>query len=72
MFFYDETSHFYWFNPAPVDNVEREYVLIGIVFGLAIYNHVILDVRFPPVLYRKLMGKQGRFADMKESHPVRL
>jgi len=45
-------------------------MLIGIVLGLAIYNNVILDVHFPMVVYRKLMGKLGTFEDLVTSHPV--
>jgi ubiquitin-protein ligase E3 A len=45
-------------------------MLIGIVLGLAIYNNVILDVHFPMVVYRKLMGKLGTFEDLMNSHPL--
>ena len=41
------------------------------LFGIAIYNNVLLDVQFPPVFFRKLMGKLGTFEDLKLSHPVR-
>lgn len=27
--------------------------------GLAIYNGVVLDVRFPAVVYKKLLGQAG-------------
>ncbi len=37
--------------------------------GIAIYNNVILDVQFPPVFFRKLMGKLGTFEDLSQSHP---
>ncbi|KAG7262513.1 hypothetical protein CRUP_000004 [Coryphaenoides rupestris] len=49
---------------------EAQYSLIGIVLGLAIYNNCILDVHFPMVVYRKLMGKKGTFPDLADSHPV--
>ena len=58
-----------WFNPSSYEN-ERQFMLIGIVLGLAIYNNVILDVHFPMVVYRKLMGKLGTFEDLVTSHPV--
>ena len=64
----DETQTF-WFNPSSYEN-ERQFMLIGIVLGLAIYNNVILDVHFPMVVYRKLMGKLGTFEDLVTSHPV--
>ncbi|VEL35807.1 unnamed protein product [Protopolystoma xenopodis] len=69
MFTYDQTMKSYWFNSAPVEDMDREYCLIGTVLGLAIYNHVILDAQFPTVLYRKLVGKLGTFEDLKEAQP---
>ena len=34
----------------------QEFRLLGILIGLALYNNTILDLAFPPVLYKKLMG----------------
>ena len=31
------------------------FFLIGVVCGLALYNSVIINVHFPPVLYKKLL-----------------
>ena len=39
----------------------------GTVLGLAIYNNIILDVHFPVVLYKKLLGDAAKFAAVKES-----
>lgn len=69
MFTYDESTRLFWFNPASFEN-EGQFTLIGIVLGLAIYNNCILDVHFPMVVYRKLMGKKGTFRDLGDSHPV--
>ena len=69
MFTYMEETQTFWFNPSSYEN-ERQFMLIGIVLGLAIYNNVILDVHFPMVVYRKLMGKLGTFEDLVNSHPV--
>jgi hypothetical protein len=33
-----------------------KFELIGIILGLAIFNNVILDVKFPKVVYKKLLG----------------
>jgi len=35
---------------------EKGYEMIGVLFGLAVYNNVLLDVRFPMAVYRKLLG----------------
>jgi len=64
-----EETQTFWFNSSSYEN-ERQFMLIGIVLGLAIYNNVILDVHFPMVVYRKLMGKLGTFEDLTTSHPV--
>ena len=69
MFTYDETTKVFWFNSSSLEN-EGQYTLIGIVLGLAIYNNCILDVHFPMVVYRKLMGKKGTLLDLADSHPV--
>uniref|UniRef100_A0A672KH62 Ubiquitin-protein ligase E3A n=1 Tax=Sinocyclocheilus grahami TaxID=75366 RepID=A0A672KH62_SINGR len=69
MFTYDERTKLFWFNPSSFEN-EGQFTLIGIVLGLAIYNNCILDVHFPMVVYRKLMGKKGTFRDLADSHPV--
>jgi hypothetical protein len=44
-----------WFNSACLWNGEG-YFLVGILCALAVYNTVILDVRFPHAIYRKLLG----------------
>ncbi|XP_070553095.1 ubiquitin-protein ligase E3A-like [Ptychodera flava] len=69
MFRLDEGTNSYWFNPTSFES-DGQFTLIGIVLGLAIYNNIILDVHFPMVVYRKLMGKIGNFKDMEDSHPV--
>lgn len=35
-----------WFNPSNNWD-ENGYEMIGVLFGLAVYNSVLLDVRFP-------------------------
>ncbi|XP_039709331.1 ubiquitin-protein ligase E3A isoform X2 [Pteropus medius] len=69
MFTYDESTKLFWFNPSSFET-EGQFTLIGVVLGLAIYNNCILDVHFPMVVYRKLMGKKGTFRDLGDSHPV--
>ncbi|XP_053733151.1 ubiquitin-protein ligase E3A [Synchiropus splendidus] len=69
MFTYDEETRLFWFNSSSLEN-EDQYTLVGIVLGLAIYNNCILDVHFPMVVYRKLMGKKGTELDLSDSHPA--
>ncbi|CAF0925783.1 unnamed protein product [Adineta steineri] len=70
MFMTNEETNCLWFNPSAAEDLDREYTLIGILLGLAIYNSIILDIKFPPVIYRKLMGKIGTFEDLETSHPT--
>ena len=69
MFLYDEEYHHHLFNPASYET-EEQYKLIGLLLGLAIYNSIILDIRFPMVVYRKLIGCETVFEDLYSSHPV--
>ena len=69
MFSFDEDNQFYWFNSVSLES-EEQYRLIGILLGLAIYNNVILDVRFPMIVYHKLIGCTPVFNDLYSSHPV--
>ena len=69
MFIYNDANRQYWFNPTSFEN-DAQFTLIGLVFGLAIYNGIILDVSFPSVLYRKLLGRKGCFEDLEFSHEV--
>ena len=71
MFTLNDDLQTYWFNPTSFET-DRQYTLIGIVLGLAIYNNIILDVTFPMVVYRKLMGRKGVFEDLYDAQPVRL
>ena len=69
MFMYNNDERFYWFNPYSYES-DREYHLIGLLVGIAIYNNVILDIHFPMVVYRKLIGCQAIFEDLFSTHPV--
>ena len=64
MFAYNEDTRLFWFTPTDID-MAMEFDLIGVVLGLAIYNSHILDVHFPPVLFKKLLGKQTVFEDLE-------
>lgn len=44
-----------WFEKCPLE-CGVNYELIGIILGLSIYNNVNLDLKFPIVVYKKLMG----------------
>lgn len=41
------------------------------ILGLAIYNGIILDLHFPFVVYKKLVGLEPTLDDLKDVNPVR-
>lgn len=52
-----------WFNSDCVWNYDG-YYLVGVLVGLAVYNSVLLDVHFPPAVYRKLLKMSLGLEDM--------
>ncbi|KAI9266359.1 hypothetical protein EDC94DRAFT_35995 [Helicostylum pulchrum] len=71
MFTFNEESRLCWFSPNPVlDDINiREYKLVGLLLGLAVYNSVILDLHFPLALYKKLMDVDISLSDLKQLDP---
>nr|UUF95670.1 ubiquitin E3 ligase [Laodelphax striatellus] len=69
MFTYQQDSRTVWFNTSSFES-NAQFTLIGIVLGLAIYNNIILDVHFPMVVYKKLMGKKGMYHDLEDFNPT--
>ena len=55
LFSYDEDSHYCYFNSNSLETSDQ-FFLVGVVFGLAIYNSTILDVALPPFAFRKLLA----------------
>lgn len=64
MFSYDKTTRAYWFRR---ESDERLYYnLMGTLLGMAIYNQVILDLHFPSLVYKMLVGTPVAFDDLAE------
>jgi len=55
MFKHNDKNQTWWFNASCKDSYQ-EYNLCGVLIGLAMYNGVNLDIRFPPCLYKKLLN----------------
>ena len=55
LFVYDEDSHYCYFNPHTFEPSDQ-FFLVGVLLGLAIYNSTILDIPFPPFLFKKLLA----------------
>ena len=65
MFSFNEHSRFFWFNPNSFEP-KIKFELIGVILGLAFFNNVILDIKFPLVIYKKLLGLSVKLEDLKE------
>jgi len=57
-----------WFNQHSWTSAE-EFHLVGVLVGLAMYNGVILDLHFPAVVYKKLIGLKLDLNDLAELDP---
>lgn len=68
MFLLDKESRNYWLSQTSTEF--REFELIGTILGLAIYNSVILDIHFPQIMYKKLMGQESSdVEDLRDVSP---
>jgi hypothetical protein len=57
--FVEVANGLHWFSSRATART-AELRLVGRVVGLAVHNNVILDLRFPAALYRKMLQKSGR------------
>jgi hypothetical protein len=55
MFIPKNNERYYWLNG---DSFEAPimFEFVGKILGLAIYNNTLLDLKFPKVLYKKLLA----------------
>ena len=65
LFSYHSKSRLFWFNIYSKEK-EIKYELIGKILGLSIYNGIILDIKFPLALYKKLLRVEPCLEDIKE------
>ncbi|KAJ1913529.1 putative E3 ubiquitin-protein ligase [Tieghemiomyces parasiticus] len=68
MFVQEDESQAFYFNPASFETTDQ-YFLAGVIFGLAIYNSIILDVRLPLACYKKLLGVPVGLRDLRDLRP---
>ena len=60
-----------WFNGAADDPGDLQTLrYIGMLVGLALYNGVLLDLRFPRVLWRLLLGESVGLQHLAELDPT--
>eukprot|EP01065_Artemidia_motanka_P034215 TRINITY_DN4142_c1_g2_i3.p1 TRINITY_DN4142_c1_g2~~TRINITY_DN4142_c1_g2_i3.p1 ORF type:complete len:965 (+),score=324.23 TRINITY_DN4142_c1_g2_i3:85-2979(+) len=67
MFTEDPETKVTWFQPRVIcSDCDRQFNAIGQLLGLALYNGLILDVNFPPVCYKLLLGFEPELSDLKQ------
>ena len=69
MLVYQPESRTYWFSPTTLE-ADSEFLLLGLVLGLAIYNGVLLDFPLPLALYRKILGQEVKLRDLEDMQPT--
>lgn len=58
-----------WFNSDSFSDMLREFELIGVLVGIALYNSILLDLRMPTALFKKLKGEKVGLADLAQLQP---
>jgi hypothetical protein len=61
-------GRYYWFTVNPIDD-PGVFKTLGTIVALAVYNEIILPIRFPLLFYRKLLKKAIRLKDLAEIDP---
>lgn len=69
MFEFKREHGVYWFNSSCIES-STEYELIGVLIGVAIFNGVILPLRLPVTVYKKLTGARLTLMDLSEVEPA--
>ncbi|KAK8888649.1 Ubiquitin-protein ligase E3A [Tritrichomonas musculus] len=71
MFVFVKNKQYYWFSHFydDVGVLPIQYKILGTVVALAVYNGIILPIRFPLLLYKKILGKKITLTDLQEVDP---
>ena len=62
-------SNTYWFDSGSLEG-EDQFLLLGLILGLAVYNRVLLDFPLPLALYKKLLGQPVGLRDLEDMQPM--
>lgn len=57
--FIEKNERFLWFNSGSLE-CNLNFEMVGILLGLALYNEVILSLKFPQAVYKKLIAEGSR------------
>lgn len=71
LFTYDNEAGLAFFPLSKPDAHELKlYFLVGVIVGMAIYNSMILDIKFPLLVYNKLMDQKVTIEDFAQIEPT--
>ena len=59
-------ERFYWFRSSESNEQARYFTLLGAFIGIAINNKVILPIRFPLLMYKKLLNYKNSKFDIND------
>lgn len=62
MFVPKNNNSYYWFNSHSFE-LPLMFEFVGMILGLSIYNTTLLDVKFPRILYKKLLAPESQVFD---------
>ncbi|XP_047668106.1 probable E3 ubiquitin-protein ligase HERC3 isoform X2 [Tachysurus fulvidraco] len=65
-----EDSGYFWFSADDSDSSQKELFYIGVICGMAFYNHNYMYIGFPVALFKKLLNIRPTFKDLEELSPV--
>lgn len=65
LFVTKNNGRLHWFNPQTFE-APIMFEFFGMILGLSIYNTTLLELKFPKVLYKKLLQKEGQLLDALE------
>ncbi|KAL4618169.1 putative E3 ubiquitin-protein ligase HERC4 isoform X1 [Arapaima gigas] len=70
MFQFFEDSRLVWFCPEQAECEPDMFYLLGVLYGMALYNFCVMNLHFPLALFKKLMNVHPTLEDLKELSPV--
>uniref|UniRef100_A0A673FNZ0 Probable E3 ubiquitin-protein ligase HERC4 n=1 Tax=Sinocyclocheilus rhinocerous TaxID=307959 RepID=A0A673FNZ0_9TELE len=62
-------SSLVWFNPDGMQD-DSDFYYLGVICGIALYNHHYINLDFPLALYKKLLQLSPTLNDLEELSPV--
>ncbi|XP_056272847.1 probable E3 ubiquitin-protein ligase HERC4 [Pseudoliparis swirei] len=70
MFMFNDSETLAWFPSTTTEEGKTNFFLLGVLCGLALYNHSLIHFPFPLALFKKLLGVEPTLDDLKEFSPA--